>query len=283
MLMNTSTDSSAVSPRVLPQTQDSRALTVDTATADRVDAALEYADELVRSALRPDTYGLTVVIPVYNEPVTVLEIVEKVQSLPLRKQIIVVDDGSTDATPQQLTRLKHYDNVLLLTHAENRGKGAALQTGFQHAEGDIVIVQDADLEYDPNDILRVIQPVVDGKSKVAYGSRYLENPQQDPSAVHRFGNAALTWISNTLTGYRLTDMETCYKAFDRATLQGLHIEQSRFGFEPEITAKVARLGLKIEEVGVSYHCRTREEGKKIGWRDLFSALYCILRYNLIKR
>lgn len=256
---------------------------VDMETADRIDAALEFADELVRSALRPDTVGLTVVIPVYNEPVTVLEIVEKVQSLPISKQVIVVDDGSTDATPEQLTQLKKYDNVLLLTHAENRGKGAALQTGFQHAVGDVVIVQDADLEYDPNDILRVIQPVVDGKCKVAYGSRYLENPKQDPSAVHRFGNAALTWISNRLTGYRLTDMETCYKAFDRATLQGLKIEQSRFGFEPEITAKIARLGLKIEEVGVSYHCRSREEGKKIGWRDLVSALYCILRYNLIKR
>jgi glycosyltransferase involved in cell wall biosynthesis len=224
---------------------------------------------------------LTVVIPVYNEPVTVFEIIDRVRALPISKQIVVVDDGSTDGTSQALERLSGLADVVVLRHTVNRGKGAALQTGFQFAQGRFVIVQDADLEYDPRDILRVIEPLQVGHSDVVYGSRYLENAKQDPSWFHRLGNWGLTTFSNLLTGHRLTDMETCYKAFRRDVLQQIHIEQDRFGFEPEITAKLAQRGIKIREVGISYACRSREEGKKIGWRDLFSAMYCIVRYRFV--
>jgi glycosyltransferase involved in cell wall biosynthesis len=209
----------------------------------------------------------------------VVDVVEKVRQLPIEKQIVVVDDGSTDATPGRVDELAKYDEVEVVHHEQNRGKGAALQTGFEKARGDIVIVQDADLEYNPADIMKVIAPIQAGETSVCYGSRYLETPEQDPSLVHRFGNWALTFLSNKLTGYQLTDMETCYKAFDRRVLDQVSIEQSRFGFEPEITAKCAKLRLKIQEVGVGYECRSRDEGKKIGWRDLVNALYCIIRYK----
>lgn len=222
---------------------------------------------------------LTVVIPVYNEPVTVFEIVDRVRALPISKQIVVVDDGSTDGTTEALERLSGLPDVVVLKHTVNRGKGAALQTGFEYAQGRFVIVQDADLEYDPQDILRVIAPLQSGQSDVVYGSRYLDNAEQDPSWLHRLGNWGLTTFSNVLTGHRLTDMETCYKAFRRDLLQQIRIEQDRFGFEPEITAKLAQRGVTIREVGISYACRSREEGKKIGWRDLFNALYCIVRYR----
>jgi glycosyltransferase involved in cell wall biosynthesis len=226
-----------------------------------------------------DEVELTVVIPVYNEPVTVLEIVDRVRALPISKQVVVVDDGSTDGTSQALERLSGLPDVVVLKHTVNRGKGAALQTGFEYAQGRFVIVQDADLEYNPQDILRVIAPLQAGQSDVVYGSRYLDNAKQDPSWLHRLGNWGLTTFSNLLTGHRLTDMETCYKAFRRDLLQQIRIEQDRFGFEPEITAKLAQRGVKIREVGISYTCRSREEGKKIGWCDLFNALYCIVRYR----
>jgi glycosyltransferase involved in cell wall biosynthesis len=222
---------------------------------------------------------LTIVIPVYNEPVTVLEIVERVRALPISKQIVVVDDGSTDGTSQALGQLQNVPEVQLLQHATNRGKGAALQTGFEVARGQFVIVQDADLEYDPQDILRVIEPLRTGLCDVVYGSRYLQNASQDPSLVHRLGNWALTTFSNLCTGQRLTDMETCYKAFRLQLLREIRIEQDRFGFEPEITAKLARRGVAIQEVGISYRSRSHREGKKIGWRDLWNALYCIVRYR----
>lgn len=247
----------------------------------RIERNMDAADRLLAQAVVTEV-ELTVVIPVYNEPVTVAEIVNRVRALPISKQIILVDDGSTDGTSQTLQQLSQLPEVVLLTHTVNRGKGAALQTGFEYAQGRFVIVQDADLEYDPADILRVIEPLQTGQSDVVYGSRYLENSQQDPSWLHRFGNWGLTTFSNLLTGQRLTDMETCYKAFRRDLLQQLHIEQARFGFEPEITAKLARRGVAIREVGVSYACRTRHEGKKIGWRDLFSALYCIVRYRFTR-
>lgn len=246
--------------------------------ARRMEQSMDAADRLLAQAEVTEV-ELTVVIPVYNEPVTVIEIVDRVRALPISKQVILVDDGSTDGTSQTLQQLSLFPEVVLLTHTVNRGKGAALQTGFEYAQGRFVIVQDADLEYDPADILRVIEPLQKGHSDVVYGSRYLENARQDPSRLHRFGNWALTTCSNLLTGHRLTDMETCYKAFRRDLLQQIHIEQDRFGFEPEITAKLARRGVTIREVGISYACRSRQEGKKIGWRDLFSALYCILRYR----
>ncbi len=255
------------------------------AVANRAAARLAHVQELIEhaaaaySTIRPE---LTVVIPVYNEPETVLEIVERVNRLPITKQIIVVNDGSTDSTGESLDQLAHFPDVEIIEHDINRGKGAALQTGFQHARGKYVIVQDADLEYDPIDILKVIEPLRNGQSDVVYGSRYLERAEQDPSRLHRFGNWLLTSFSNRMTGLKLTDMETCYKAFRRDILNGIQVEQSRFGFEPEITAKIARQQVRIQEVGVSYNCRSWKEGKKIGVKDLINTLYCIVRYNWFK-
>jgi glycosyltransferase involved in cell wall biosynthesis len=223
---------------------------------------------------------LSVVIPVYNEPKTVLEIVERVRRLAISKQIIVVNDGSTDETPQALEQLARFKEVRVVHHPVNAGKGAALQTGFRLATGRFVIVQDADLEYDPSDILSVIEPLQNGSADVVYGSRYLERGDQDPSRLHRLGNWCLTTFSNLMTGYRLTDMETCYKAFRRELLSQIEIEQKRFGFEPEITAKLAKRKVRIAEVPVRYESRGWEEGKKIGIKDLFSTLFCILRYSL---
>ncbi|MCA9133403.1 MAG: glycosyltransferase family 2 protein [Planctomycetales bacterium] len=248
-------------------------------TSARAEVLLDGAESMLRRELAAEAVELTIVIPVFNEPITVLEIVHRVRALPISKQIVVVNDGSTDATATSLQQLSNLADVTVLHHDVNRGKGAALQTGFQQARGRFVIVQDADLEYDPSDILRVIAPLQRGESDVVYGSRYLDNAQQDPSAVHRFGNWALTSFSNLLTGHRLTDMETCYKAFRREVLQRIHIEQNRFGFEPEITAKLAKQQVQIREVGISYACRSRAEGKKIGWRDLLNALVCIVRYR----
>jgi glycosyltransferase involved in cell wall biosynthesis len=253
--------------------------------ANRASAQLAHVQELIEhaaaaySAIRPE---LTIVIPVYNEPETVIEIVQRVNRLPITKQIIVVNDGSTDGTGESLDQLAYLDDVEIIEHDINRGKGAALQTGFQHARGKFVIVQDADLEYDPIDILKVIEPLRNGQSDVVYGSRYLDQAEQDPSRLHRLGNWLLTSFSNRMTGLRLTDMETCYKAFRRDILNRIHVEQSRFGFEPEITAKLARQQVRIQEVGVSYNCRSWKEGKKIGIKDLFNTLYCILRYNCFK-
>lgn len=244
---------------------------------------LARASELIEHALESFTATrpeLTVVIPVYNEPNTVLEIVQRVHRLPITMQIIVVNDGSTDNTADFLDELAYLDNVEVIEHHTNLGKGAALQTGFQHARGKFVIVQDADLEYDPVDIMKVIEPLRNDECDVVYGSRYLDSASQDPSRVHRFGNWLLTSLSNWLTGLQLTDMETCYKAIRRDVLDNLQIEQSRFGFEPEITAKLARQMVRIREVGVSYKCRSWKDGKKIGVLDLFSTLYCIVRYGI---
>ncbi len=245
----------------------------------RIDEMVELAADSGRGQnvyVQPE---LTVVIPVYNEPNTILEIVQRVHRLPISKQIIVVNDGSTDATSDALDHLADLPGVEVIEHDINRGKGAALQTGFQHARGKFVIVQDADLEYDPIDILKVIEPLRNGLSDVVYGSRYLNSASQDQSKIHRFGNWLLTRLSNQMTGLQLTDMETCYKAFRREVLQGIQIEQCRFGFEPEITAKIARQHVRIQEVGVSYSSRGWDEGKKIGIRDLFNAVYCIFRYR----
>lgn len=248
----------------------------------RAATVLDAAERLIAVAGRESSAAsveLTVVIPVYNEPHTVVDIVAKVRQLPITKQIIVVNDGSTDATSQSLIPLERSGDVEVVHHGANRGKGAALQTGFRLARGKFVIVQDADLEYDPNDILKVIEPLADGRADVAYGSRYLSADHQDPSRLHRLGNWLLTTMSNAFSGYRLTDMETCYKAFRRDVLSNIKIEQARFGFEPEITAKLARAGMRIEEVAIGYHSRGWDEGKKIGWRDLVNTLYCIVRYS----
>ena len=242
---------------------------------------LDHASQLIEVAQEAVVINpqLSVIIPAYNESETIRRVVDSVLGLDISKQIIVVDDGSTDGTQETIRALQGRKGIEVVFHSRNQGKGAAIQTGIRLALGDIVIVQDADLEYDPQDILRVIQPILDGETDVVFGSRYLSNSHQDQSAVHRFGNACLTGLSNWMTNQRLTDMETCYKAFRRGLIQSIPIEQKRFGFEPEITAKIARKKLQIREVPISYKSRSWHEGKKIGIRDLISTLWCILRYR----
>jgi glycosyltransferase involved in cell wall biosynthesis len=228
---------------------------------------------------------LSIVIPCYNEKNTIKNILEVVRKVPYKeKEIIVVDDFSKDGTRDILQKdLKKYYNKLVL-HEFNQGKGAALRTGFQAATGDIVIVQDADLEYDPFEIPTVIDPIVKGKADVVFGSRFLgSGPHRVVYYWHRVGNLILTLLSNFFTNINLTDMETCYKAFKREIIQSIKIEENRFGFEPEITAKIAKIKeIRIYEVGISYYGRTYAEGKKIGWKDGVRAIYCILKYNLFR-
>ncbi|NEO73924.1 glycosyltransferase family 2 protein, partial [Moorena sp. SIO3H5] len=212
---------------------------------------------------------LSVVIPCFNEVNTIANVIEAVKASPVKEcEIIVVDDYSTDGTREILesSLQSHIDHVVY--HHKNRGKGAALRTGFGLATGDIVIVQDADLEYDPQEYPLLMQPIVDGKADVVYGSRFAGGgPHRVVYYWHMVGNKFLTMLSNMFTNINLTDMETCYKAFRRELIQSIKIQESRFGFEPEITAKVAKKKCRIYEVGISYYGRTYEEGKKIGWRD----------------
>lgn len=228
---------------------------------------------------------LTIVIPCYNELQTIGTIIQAVRNSPYPdKEIIIVEDCSTDGTRELLkTEIEGAGLVdRVLYHDRNQGKGAALRTGFRHATGDIVIVQDADLEYDPNEYGRLVEPILADKADVVFGSRFAGGEAHRVLYYwHRLGNSFLTLLSNMFTNLDLSDMETCYKAFRREIIQSITIEESRFGFEPEITAKVAKLkGIRIYEVGVSYYGRTYEEGKKIGWKDGVRALYCIIKYNL---
>lgn len=228
---------------------------------------------------------LSVVIPCYNELATIREIIAAVRNCGFPKiEIIVVDDFSTDGTRELLQgELRKKIDVLVL-HEKNQGKGAALRTGFKAANGDLVVVQDADLEYDPRDYVKVAAPILEGKADVVYGSRFSGGESHRVLYYwHSVGNAFLTQLSNMFTNINLTDMETCYKMFRREIIQGLDLKENRFGFEPEVTAKVARLGVRIYEVGISYSGRTYQEGKKIGWKDGFRALYAILKYNLWAR
>jgi glycosyltransferase involved in cell wall biosynthesis len=226
---------------------------------------------------------LSVVIPVYNEVNTLLHLIERVQRSPVEKEIIVVDDCSTDGTADVLRRASLAPNVRTMFHEVNQGKGAALRTGFAAATGEIVIVQDADLEYDPQDYPQLIAPILAGKADVVFGSRFSGGPSTRVLYYwHYLGNRFLTTLSNILTNINLTDMEVCYKVFRRDVLQKIRIEEDRFGFEPEITSKVARLGCRIYEVGISYSGRTYKEGKKVGWRDGMRAVWCILKYNLLR-
>jgi glycosyltransferase involved in cell wall biosynthesis len=224
---------------------------------------------------------LSVVIPCFNEAATILDLLERVRSAPVAsKQIIVVDDGSSDGTRELLQGLQA-DDLTVLLHERNRGKGAALATGFAAARGEICIVQDADLEYDPAEYPLVIGPIVQGKADVVFGSRFQgAAPHRVVYFWHRLGNGFLTLLSNMFTDLNLTDMETCYKAFRTEIIQAIRIREQRFGFEPEITAKLARRRCRIYEVGISYYGRTYDEGKKIGWRDGVRAIWCILKYNL---
>lgn len=230
----------------------------------------------------PAPLKLSVVIPVYNERETIRELYERVQAVPIDKEILLVDDFSTDGT-REIVRELAGDTTRVFLHDRNRGKGAALRTGFRNARGNIVIVQDADLEYDPAQYPKLLQPILDGKADVVYGSRFVTGDYRRVLLFwHMVGNRFLTLLSNMLTNLNLTDMETCYKVFRREVLQKIVLEEDRFGFEPEITAKVAKLNVRIYEVGISYAGRTYDEGKKIGWKDGVSALRCILKYNLLR-
>lgn len=227
---------------------------------------------------------LSVVIPVYNEESTVETIVDLVLKAPLSidKELIIVDDCSSDNTRNIIETRLTGKVAKSVFHEKNQGKGAALRSGFAAATGDIVIVQDADLEYNPNEFQRLIDPIIAGKADVVYGSRFVSGePHRVLYFWHSLGNQFLTLLSNMFSDLNLTDMETCYKAFRREILTGIEIEENRFGFEPEITAKISRVkGVRIYETGISYSGRTYEEGKKIGWRDGVAAIWCILKYNL---
>jgi glycosyltransferase involved in cell wall biosynthesis len=260
----------------------------------RIERSLTLADDVLTSletvaAGRSASLGqtpaevrpeVTVIIPVYNEQKTVSEVINRVLALPISLEVIVVDDGSSDGTRDVLALYAKNPRVRTLLHEVNQGKGAALRTGIAQAQGDYVVIQDADLEYDPSNILAVLKPLQAGLTEAAYGSRYLMQTKQDRSFVHRLGNWGLTTFSNLLARQSLTDMETCYKAFRRELIQSIQIEENRFGFEPEITAKLARTQTQICEVPISYQPRGWKEGKKIGLKDLLRTLYCIVKYNL---
>jgi glycosyltransferase involved in cell wall biosynthesis len=228
---------------------------------------------------------LTVVMPAFNERNSIRNIVQAVLSSPVKSlELIIVDDGSTDGTREILrNEIGILPGVRVIMHEKNAGKGAALRTGFQAATGDFVIIQDADQEYDPGEYPRLLEPLLLDMADVVFGSRFLGGPHRVLYFWHSVGNSVLTMASNVVTDLNLTDMETCYKVFRRSVLQGLVLEEDRFGFEPEITAKVARLGVRVFEVPISYNGRTYAQGKKIGMKDGFRALYCIAKYGLLKR
>jgi glycosyltransferase involved in cell wall biosynthesis len=229
----------------------------------------------------PPRACLSVVVPCYNEAPTIVSLVKRVLESPWVAEVVIVDDGSTDGTRDLLMGLTD-ERVRVVLHNRNRGKGAALRTGFAEATADFVIVQDADLEYDPGEYDHLMPPLVEDLADAVYGSRFLSGrPHRVLYFWHSVGNKCLTLLSNMFTDLNLTDMETCYKAFRRDVIQSIEIEEERFGFEPEITAKLARAGVRIYEVGISYAGRTYAEGKKIGWRDGVRALVCIVKYSPI--
>ncbi len=221
---------------------------------------------------------LSVIIPVYNERSTILEILKRVNEVEYKTDIVIVDDGSSDGTVEILQDLE-MNNVRVFYHQENRGKGAAVQTGLKEVRGDVVIIQDADLEYDPCEYGKVLEPIIDGRADAVYGSRFLGGPHRVLLFWHYLGNRFLTFLSNVLNNINLTDMETCYKAFRASVFETVKIQSNRFGFEPEITAKLARNRFCIYEVPISYSGRDYEEGKKITWRDGIAAIFWVIRYR----
>jgi glycosyltransferase involved in cell wall biosynthesis len=230
-------------------------------------------------------YKISVIIPIYNEEKTLNRVIKAVQEidLPLAKEIIIVDDFSTDGTRSLIEQLPDAGLVKIF-HEKNQGKGAALRSGFAQATGDIILIQDADLEYDPAEYPKLLKPILDGKADVVYGSRFIGSGAHRVLYFwHMIGNRLLTLLSNMCTNLNLTDMETCYKVFRKEVMSGIFIKENRFGFEPEITAKIARAGWRIYEVGISYSGRTYKEGKKIGIRDGVRALYCILKYRFFSK
>ncbi len=245
------------------------------------------ADMLPAMSLAKDVQmKLSVVIPVYNEAATIAQLVERVQSIELpdiEKEIVMVDDFSTDGSRDVLAKLGEQPDITVVMHEYNQGKGAALRTGFAATTGDFVIIQDADLEYNPQEYPKLLEPILDGKADVVYGSRFVGGQSHRVLYFwHSMGNRCLTLMSNMFTDLNLTDMETCYKVFRKEVIDQFTIEEDRFGVEPEMTAKIAKLRCRIYEVGISYAGRTYEEGKKIGWRDGVRAIWCILKYNLFR-
>ncbi|MBP1731310.1 MAG: glycosyl transferase family 2 [Deltaproteobacteria bacterium] len=229
---------------------------------------------------------LSVVIPAYNEEHFLPEVIRRVTEVPYEKEIIVVDDASADGTRALLERLKNdgtYDGLKVVFHQKNAGKGAAVRSGIEIASGDIIIIQDADLEYDPNDYPTLLAPILEGKADVVYGSRFLGGPHRVLYFWHYVGNMVVTLLSNVFSDLNLSDMETGYKVFRRSVFSDITIESNRFGFEPEITAKVARSGFRVYEVPISYHGRSYTEGKKITWKDGIKALFTIVKYNVLRK
>ncbi len=236
-----------------------------------------------------DYKTLSIIIPVYNEEKTIHLILDKIKEVPLinelNKEIVMVDDSSTDNSWKRLEEYKSQNTELeisLYRHSYNQGKGAALRTGIQEAKGDLIIIQDADLEYDPFEYNELLKPITDGHADVVYGSRFMGGkPHRILFFWHSIGNGLLTLMSNALTNLNLTDMETCYKLFKAPVIKSIQLKENRFGFEPEVTAKISRIpAIRIYEIGISYYGRTYADGKKIGWRDGVRAIYCILKYNL---
>jgi glycosyltransferase involved in cell wall biosynthesis len=260
--------------------EDAAFLAESTVEAFQQELADTFRARLGDSVTTDGTLLLSVVIPVYNEHATLVRILEAVRAVPIHKEVLLVDDGSTDGT-RDLLREEiegRYGDVRVFYQPQNQGKGAALRRGFEEARGDVVIIQDADLEYDPREYPQLLKPILSGKADVVYGSRFQGGPHRVLYYWHAAGNGFLTTLSNMFTDLNLTDMETCYKVFRREVIQGLPLRQDRFGFEPEVTAKVARRGWRIYEVPISYAGRSYTEGKKIGWKDGVQAIWCILRY-----
>lgn len=225
---------------------------------------------------------LSVIIPVYNEIETLPEVIRKVITTPYDKEIIVVDDGSIDGTREYLKALKD-ERIKIIFHEKNVGKGGAIRSAIKNVEGDVVIIQDADLEYDPKDYPRLLEPILEGKADVVYGSRFLGGPHRVLLFWHYVGNQILTMMSNMCTDLNLSDMETGYKVFKKEVLNGIEIQSNRFGFEPEITAKISKKGVRIYEVPISYYGRNYNEGKKITWKDGIKAMLAIIRFNIFSQ